>query len=504
MATIKEVVFYFAIPLENAEGVPDENLPPESHRLTWQEVVDNVGFSLSTGETMYTERPNPANDHELRIVNGFYFGSGVHGPLLATQYIYSDGTEGWISRVLIKGSSSKNLEVIIGSWIKGLTFKEIQQHINWKGTPYIGLESHYVDILIERIVPEPTLILRPMQETILKGESVTFTYEYTDYCEGEKTVEWAYENSVIRELPGTSDEFILQFQAAGTYTVKLTVKNTCGQSSSQVAVITVTEPQEEPCSLQLDPSIATIRLGQTITIEAIHNSETDGQWYYDLSMEILEESNKRLTVKPTSHGSYRVSYQVGACQESALIYVIAAPDEEDDEEKLPEPPPPTLPNTPPDTTGTPPDEWEWMNQPIAQSVLYGYPQTMKRNARYRGPRESEKVLLDHSEQLYDIRQLTLTRMRQTTEQNEAIASWFGKNMPNQTKTLARSTYLFPQEELPKTVAFQPISRAMVQWNRSGVHETAIGLEGMKKRMMQLEERIAEAERRYQAYENTYE
>lgn len=55
---------------------------------------------------------------------------------------------------------------------------------------------------------------------------------------------------------------------------------------------------------------------------------------------------------------------------------------------------------------------------------YKLPGFVKRNARYRGPRESEKYLLGHQEQIYDIRRNYLDIVSQTEKLQTNINKWF--------------------------------------------------------------------------------
>lgn len=181
---------------------------------------------------------------------------------------------------------------------------------------------------------------------------------------------------------------------------------------------------------------------------------------------------------------------------------------------------------------------------------YKLPNIMKRNARYRGQRESEKTLNDHQEQIYDIRKHHSEIELLTNIQDVAIKSWFVGEIEASEENL-----MIDAEQKLQVVAGQksyglitdrPVrsfNNVMVKLDgvivdpskyriENGhllidpfsigdnsspllldVSYTAIlmithayiqGIYDIKKNMQQLDERLKEAERRYQEYENAYE
>ncbi len=505
MTTIKEVTFYFATPAQDHEGNPVLTESPESHTLSWSQVLSNAGFSLSTGESMFTQLPDQSNDHKIRIVNGFYFGSGRFGSLLAIQYHYTDGTEGWINSIHYKSENSQNMDMITGSWMKGLSYQDVIKHPKWTGQPYIGYENDYVDVEVKRILPDMLLSLDPSSKTVKKGESITFNYSTIDYCEGEVTYEWDYDRTSIEELSLTKDVHILQFKKAGTFTVKVISRNDCGQEVFKESIITVEEPENMPCEIQLTPQIITIRLGEAVTFDAIHPYSGTGSWTYDSSIEILDETNKMLRARPKALGSYSISYRIGECQANSLLYVLEPAPDGDWEDPV-EPPPPPLPDTPPDTTGTPELAIELMDASVPIQPLHKYPNIMKRNARYRGHRESEKFLSDHQEQIYDIRQIhkNIEKLKEMTQ--AVIYSWFLENshIPIKIKEISQNTE--ETGENPESTGgsrIRAFNDNMLQSSGNHLEERIVGINGIKRRMQELDERVAEAERRYDNYENAY-
>lgn len=506
MPNITSVTFYFANPTLDINGNPVLTEPPESHTLTWQQVIDNVGFSLSTGESMFTELPDPAVPEAIRLVNGFYFGTGKYGSILAIQYHYDDGIDGWVSNYASSGNTI-NLNMIYGDWIKGLSYTQIKTNPHWIGQPYIGYENDWIEVRIERKLPPISLTLLPATQTVNKGDSITFNYSSIDSCTGDATYIWSYDTEAIQELSLSMDTHILQFKQAGTYTITLTAMNTCSQTQSITATITVQDIVNVPCDIQLTPSMITIHLGETATFDAIHPYVEIGTWTHDLTLTEITKSSKLLTVQPTQLGSYSIQYQVNSCLASSILYVLeASPIITVDPI---EPAPPDLPNTPPDTGEIVGLIIQLLDASIPISPLYKYPNIMKRNARYRGHRESEKVLQDHQEQIYDIRQIykdltSLEVMKDTT-----IDSWFnGVDNLSISMNAVENQSISVESQMNHTETDVDSIRAlednMVQLNWNNFVEYIVGIYGIKRRMQELDERIAEAERRYRDYENAYE
>lgn len=507
MKPVKSVTFYFANPTQDKDGNPVLNEPPESHTLSWQQVVDNVGFALSSGESIFTELPVKTDTHIIRIVNGFYFGEGKFGSLLGIQYNYEDGSDGWVGKILYRSDQSLNTDAILGNWIKGLTYEQITTHKNWKGKPLIGVANSYLEFQIAPYLPDMVVSLSPLSKTIQKGESITFDYNSTDFCEGEATYKWTYNADAIVELSKTKDKHMLQFNKAGTYPVTVSATNACGQEAHRTAEIVVTESDKQGCDIQLTPDRITIRLGETATFTALHPYKEEGVWTYDLSMQVLIKDIKTLKVKPKALGSYLISFRVKDCQQNAILYVLEAPTDGGENPKEPNPPP--LPDTPPDKIEKPNLVIDLIDASRPIPPLYKYPNIMKRNSRYRGHRESEKVLNDHQEQIYDIRQLYTDLSNLEVMKDTTIDAWFNgiANLSismklQENKTITEDSSNSSNDiELDSVRAFQS---DMVQLSGNSFEERIVGVYGIKRKMQELDERVAEAERRYREYENAYE
>lgn len=506
MPTITEVTFYFANPMTDAEGAPILTAPPESHTLTWEQVQNNVGFSLSTGESMFTELTG-TDGHVIRIVNGFYFGTGAYGSLLAIQYHYEDGSDGWISSIRYQANNSMNLSQITGNWIKDLSYEEITAHPNWLGRPYIGYEGDYAEVAIERYLPDMKLTLSPLEKTIQEGDSVIFTYQVTHYCSGTPSLEWSFDSALITPISEEAGTRTLKFNQEGSYSVTLTANNMCGQIASQKALITVQQRDNASCELSLTPSNVSIRLGDAVTFDALHPYAETGTWTYDPSLAVIEKSNKILRLKPQTAGEYSITYRVNDCEERAILYVL--PVHEGDFEDPIEPPPPPLPATPPETGGSSNVVIDLLDASKSIPPLYKYPNVMKRNARYRGHRESEKVLNDHQEQIYDIRQLHKDLTDLSSVMNTSFHSWFYGVENLRISANAEEYQFIPADfqDSPDLTRLDPVRGKegdVIQLSGNSYEDSMVGICGIKRRMQQLDERIAEAERRYREYENAYE
>lgn len=513
---IKEVTFYSANPQTDEYGNAIPNKPPESVTLPWDQVLRNVGFSFSTGETFFTENATdiPVSDSKpntvsLRIVNGFYFGSGKYGRLLAIRYLFVDGTVGWISQINPSGGSQTNAvnyAMLFGNWTDGLTYQQLTVHEKWRGTPYIGYVDDFLDLEITRIIPPITLTLNPLKKTILEGESVTFTYEASDSCDGDMKGTWVVDG-VEYPTEGESGTKSFTFSKEGVYAVRLTIENDCDQTASAASIIDV-KPKGIACDLSITPERIGIRLGDTATFDAIHSYVELGDWTYDTSkMTTVLRENKRLTVRPSAEGTYNISYTVGQCTSHSVLFVAKPVLHDDDKENPDEPAPPPLPNTPPEEE-VPESPIKMEDATTFVEHLYKYPNIMKRNSRYRGHRESEKVLNDHQEQIYDIRQLYKDLDNLDVMKYITINSWFfgggnnsismklEGNVNNPAKTIG-----IPTDTNVDTV--RVLANNMIQLN-GNTEESMAGIYNIKRRMQELDERIAEAERRYREYENAYE
>jgi hypothetical protein len=248
--------------------------------------------------------------------------------------------------------------------------------------------------------------------------------------------------------------------------------------------------------------------------------------------------------------------------ESWVVYEIerVVPEPEPDPEPEPEPDPqpdpyPTpTPDPEPEPEPTPNPEPE--EQPEDELTLYDIkpyipnyplPNIVKRNARYRGPRESEKYLHSHQEQIYEIRQNWKVINDFTELQQQTIQSFFEgesekpkKNiMISNTKTFQIENNINEYVLLPHIVV-RKINHIMVKLDGNEISNTSyqvvenrlqidssiltnhkeitvsfvaevevaedhiFGLEPIKSKLQYLDKKLGELERRYQTYENAYQ
>lgn len=266
---------------------------------------------------------------------------------------------------------------------------------------------------------------------------------------------------------------------------------------------------ETLCDIQLTPNTYTIRPGEKATFTAMHPYTEKGKWEYDKTLTVVEETNKTLTLTSNvvNEKAYKIAYTVHKCTKSARLFVQTLKDKD----KFKDPKEPIVPplKDKPATIDEPAKDIVELMKPIAAAnPLYKYPNIMKRNARYRGHRESEKVLNNHQEQIYDIRQLHLSITNLQKKADISVRSWFEGEK--------NSSISMKMEENPENITKIPnmqndthngqiraFESNMIQLGRESSANGILGVYDLKQRLQQLDERIAEAERRYQKYANAY-
>jgi hypothetical protein len=174
---------------------------------------------------------------------------------------------------------------------------------------------------------------------------------------------------------------------------------------------------------------------------------------------------------------------------------------------------------------------------------YKTPNMMKRNARHRGPRESAKVLSDHQEEIFDIRQNFKDIDAVTQLQKERIGTWIhgetGDPVENITysgeKTFEANVNRSSYPLVPGASGSQ-FDALVVELNGAGLtadnysinngylvinsnvlqagalvakytvtvpiaNQRMLGMNEIHTRMQALSDRLGEVERRYSRYEN---
>lgn len=267
---------------------------------------------------------------------------------------------------------------------------------------------------------------------------------------------------------------------------------------------------ETICDIQLTPNTYTIRPGEKAIFSAMHPYSEKGNWIYDKKLTVIEETNKSLVVTSNieSETAYDISYSVHKCMKTSKLFIQTIKDK--DKFKDPkEPIVPPLMDKPATIDEPPKDIVDLMNPAIPMSPLYKYPNIMKRNARYRGHRESEKALHDHQEQIYDIRQLHRSITDLKKKADLGIQSWFEgkKNISISMKIEENVENISEIQNMQNNIHnghIRTLGDNMIQLNRDSSVNGMLGIYELKQHLQQLDERVAEAERRYQSYENAYE
>lgn len=184
---------------------------------------------------------------------------------------------------------------------------------------------------------------------------------------------------------------------------------------------------------------------------------------------------------------------------------------------------------------------------VPSDDAYKYPNLMKRNARYRGQRESEKVLNSHQEQVYDIRQNFKDITELTNLQEISIKSWFRGEIAKETEiNTFTATKSFNTSKDQATYSLMPgvpgsqFSNVVIQLNGSILpvfaysindlgylvlsrnvlqdgtmtvdfavsvalgDQRMVGTQELGMKLREMDERLGELERRFTKYESTFE
>jgi hypothetical protein len=357
-----------------------------------------------------------------------------------------------------------------------------------------------------------------------------------------------------------SDQAILLFNRLGTYTIRYDAKNDDGISGSDTCKITVVEPPKKKIGIGLfvETPSGDVEVKPSITLNDYAINKSD----IVLKFRNTGESNWKQESFKVEVGQDFFCFQDGSVQHddvlvrnpgsdftihsmiqdfqvtnrySIVIKAIVLDDE--------------------NQTITRFFELKWFAQSRPEYQLkiverrddnYKYPNMMKRNARYRGHRESEKYLSSHQEQILDIRLNHVDIQALQDLQGKLITSWFnGENeAPAENITFsAEKTFQVNQEQssypLIPGVPRGQFSNVVVELNGlvltpdvdylinngyliingialqngtmkasytatvSTVEHRMTGIHELQERIERLDERVGELERRYVRYENAY-
>lgn len=263
----------------------------------------------------------------------------------------------------------------------------------------------------------------------------------------------------------------------------------------------------------------------------------------DVSLLEVEQSATRLVIEPLLSGSYRVDYKAilknGAhhigfaefdIQETTKDKSIIEQEKEEEKQEL--------------------NFYKELILSPRVSKNQEIPHFVKRNARYRGHRESEKVLNSHQEQIYDIRKIYENEKRLTNLVDKTTNAWFHGGIQGNTHkrvkkeekvyqaTPEQLTYPLnttdPQGEFANIVVklnnvnispdrytiqdrhlhldiaalgiTEPTATLYISYDFiiEIENDDTIGIANLQTKMKSLSERMAELERRYNAYERAYQ
>ncbi len=151
-------------------------------------------------------------------------------------------------------------------------------------------------------------------------------------------------------------------------------------------------------------------LGQEIEIQVNHNIEEEGTWIVqDETLLTIESYSKSIIIQPLLTGEYTVLYKIENNTYGKSFNVKIKKDKKE-------------------STNEEPVE-EVKDIDIIETLLkvgsnYNLPHFIKRNARYRGHRESEKFLNSDQEQVFDIKMNYLELKKETEIISKAVKQWF--------------------------------------------------------------------------------
>jgi hypothetical protein len=404
-----------------------------------------------------------------------------------------------------------------------------------------------------------TVDIQENNMTIQKGNSMTFHATVT--TEGAiKSQSWTIPSGIDVQSQ-TADQATLIFNQLGVYTIRYTATNADDQSASDTCTITVVEPPKKKLDVglfietnegevEVDPSLTLNNFPLNLDNIKLHFRNTgESNWTTEfLSIEIGGDSYK-FSDGSTQHYDKQLlapgkDYVLGSLtqnidQTARYTFVIKVIVNDDQGQSM-----------------TKFFELKLYAEVKLVNALelvkpkddpYKYPHIMKRNARYRGHRESEKVLSSNQEQIYDIRQNYVDIQSLTDLQESWITSWFqGENeAPSEnltfttTKTFTANTdqSMYPLIPGAPAGAFSSvvvelngktlssptdyvitdgwvnIKSSALQSGTLNVTYTAtirvmqqrmFGIYEIMQRMQRMDERIGELERRYGRYEDAYQ
>lgn len=358
----------------------------------------------------------------------------------------------------------------------------------------------------------------------------------------------------------TGDQIILRFGRIGVYAITFRAKNSEGSEASDHIEITVVDPPKKILNIgmHMEAGDEKVEVNPSLTLNnfpinmdsmtLIFKNTGESLWTYQrISIEVGSESftymngktiyEEELTIMPGSTYNLRaLIHNFDVARKYSIVIKATVRDSQGQE-----------------LTRFYELRWYAVTRPehIMEPVEhidenYKFPSTMKRNSRFRGQRESEKVLSDHQEQLYDIRVNHIDIQKLKDSQAELTKSWFSGEseapaenitysavktfqvlagqssyplMPGVPASSFSNLVIFLKEAKITTPADYMLDNGYIKLNSNviqvgnmkasytvtiSVAEQHIpGIQQIRQHMERMNEQVGEMERRYNRYENTY-
>jgi hypothetical protein len=520
----------------------------------WDDILNNTGITLSTGEQMLINHYPATNGADRILVENLYFDGTytTYGGVLGACLVYDNGTKAWVSEVSLPSYHlrQQNINVAIGDWVDGLSYNQAVSSPNYLD-PIIGQDGDKVIFAFGDPVGHACdITFNPTSLDLVVGEG-TKTVSVSHGANTPVSHQWTVDQNRLQIVSSNESSITLEGLQAGTEIVTLTV-NYGTHSCSKDITVSVTEKIIPTCQTNISPAEMYVVVGDVAEFTSSQDN-TSGiksfTWNFDdAAFDVNVETANRIELTTKNKGTYAISYQVenidgSICSGQAALHISepAAPPSYTDPV---EPAPPTEPDCgEPTVIGS---------QPVYQLLpfkvvdpMIKIPNIMKRNARFRGHRESEKTLYDHQEQIFEIRQNWEEINNLTNLKDSTVKGWFhgepvklDKNLTiTQSKTFQASSdksryplikdgtvrsftnvvvkldgivinpldYFFSQGDLVYTSPSSTPQTLTISYTAKIdlPQDFNKGIYNVKKRLQALDERIAEAERRYQDIENAY-
>lgn len=144
-ATLTSVTFYVA--LEATQQI-------YTYEITAADFLDNAQIQQADNNMFYT---SIGKDYrKIYLINNFQVGDKLFGSPIGIMFKYQNGEEEWIKKVDAQSSNAKNLNTMIGNWMKDKDFATWKTHLSYKGHPYIGKAENSIIVYMD-FIPDPNV-----------------------------------------------------------------------------------------------------------------------------------------------------------------------------------------------------------------------------------------------------------------------------------------------------------------------------------------------------------